>query len=426
MSKAELSVAGAEPIPGLLVGQRPRFLGLLAAAVGGLSALVWPFLLDGWLASLVGIGQLVLGLGLLFLAPGLTRAQPPTPVSLRVAGGVLTIQGKGIRKRLKGKQLRGATAARLDHGVALTLANDSAHFIEVPSLEHAKKVLAALGVGHDGFGAVMLSLDKKSAAGRLRWALRAVGACLIGASLMAVHDGFAVLLMFQLGLLLAALVAVIGGRASTSHELYLTPAGVVTYWPHTQIPYGVIRDVVHVGGRIYIKVDGRDNDLVYPVPPSPPSPLTEPELTHIVAQIRDASLRARGLGAERPFVPSEVLDLGRQTGNLKAWLERVDRLAHESASGGAGVYRGRALDQGALWEAVESHDAPGDVRIAAARILAKGSAEEREKLRFVADSVREERLGKALRAAVDEDQDAAAWAEAMAELELAEEQQKRL
>lgn len=426
MSKDELSPAGDEPISGVLVGQRPRLVPLLLLYLGIVLGFLWPLMFDSWVGVALAGVQSALGFALLLFAPRLTRARAPKPVSLHVTGGVLNIQGDGVRERVKGKELQGATAARLEHGVALTLATKTPYLLDVPSLEDAKRALAALGVGHDGFGAVRFPLDKRGPSGRLSRALRILGACLLVASLTAVHDAFAVLLLFQVIALVGAALTPFGVGSGTSQELCLTPAGVVTYWPHMQIPYGAIRDVMHVGGRIHIKVFGRENDLVFPVPPSPPSTLTEPELSHVVAQIRDASLRARGFGAERPLVAAEVLDLGRQTANLKAWVERVDRVAHESTGGGAGVYRGRMLDQDALWEAVESHDAPGDVRIAAARILAKGSAEERQKLRFVADSVREQKLGKALRAAIEEDHDAAAWAEALAELEVAEDQQKRL
>jgi hypothetical protein len=131
------------------------------------------------------------------------------------------------------------------------------------------------------------------------------------------------------------------------------------------------------------------------------------EREHFAAQIRDAARRARGEGSPPPDVPASVAVLAPRDEAHRAWLERVDATAASLAR--ADGYRDLGVDEGDLWTALESPDAPVPLRSAAARVLAR-VAPETAGPRIAEVLAREHDVGarNRIRVALEEDVDLAA------------------
>jgi hypothetical protein len=410
-------------LPATLVTRRSLRRELPLLLGGAALALVWPLMVPALLGPVLAVVQVVWGLGLLFFAQRIARPLPPEPVTLRLGAGQLDIVGKGFRKRIRGRTLRGASASRVSGRVGIALQERSPVLLEVERSAQAKEVLTALGVGHDGFGELRWATGKEHPLQRMRVALRVVGALLLLPWLCLLAEPFLGLAMLQYVGVVAALV--IAARRSTGGSyVHLIAHGLHVAWPPASIPYAALRGVAVNGDfgmqRLELGAVGAQEPLRVTLNVSAQDGLVRSEETaHMVAQIHDAARRAHGEAAERPEVAFQVADLARGSADLRSWLERVDRLAHGMRHGGEGAYRGRELDHEDLWAAVESPDAATDVRVAAARILGQTSPEARARILDAGKAARDPAIEKRLRIATEPERDAAAVVEALAELEAA-------
>jgi hypothetical protein len=97
------------------------------------------------------------------------------------------------------------------------------------------------------------------------------------------------------------------------------------------------------------------------------------EVTHLLDQLRSASLRSRGLGPARRDAESTFETLRRGQEPVVRWLARLDTQAGALQ---AGAYRSEGHNTSELWAALNDHDAPAEVRVAAARVLIRVQPEQ--------------------------------------------------
>lgn len=408
-------------ISATLVTRRSLRWELPPLLLGGALAFLWPIMVpDALGAALAGV-QVLWGLGLLLFARRIAEARAPEEVTLQLGAGHVDIVGPGYRRRLVGRKLRGASASRVGTRVGIALQDGSPVLLEVARSAEGRAVLAALGVGHDGFGELLWATGKDHPLYRLRLALRLVGFALLFPCLGLLSPGFMVFAFPQYLMILGALLSA-RSRSPAGSYLRLFSQGIHVAWPVATVPYGAIQrveiDATQGVQRLTLEATGAREPGIFRLNVSPNDGLFRPEeLEHMTAQVRDAARRARGEGAERAEVGFQVADLGRGNAEVRTWLERIDRLAHGMFHGGEGAYRGRELDREELWAAIEDPDAPTDVRVAAARILGRLGPEARARILDAGKTARDPLVEKRMRIVTDPDREAEAVAEALAAIE---------
>jgi hypothetical protein len=276
----------------------------------------------------------------------------------------------------------------------LELANDA-------ELEQARR---ALRIGHFGFGELSWPAGGRGArnvAGALgRIALWVIATGWLAMALGAISG--LVVLCFCLALILVPLTLVTvaahfasmegaPGVTLTRRALYVVtldgvPAGT---------PYEAITDVCTYDAGFAVTTT---RGTLY----VPTGELGPEERDHVVALVRSAVQRARGLGPAPPGDPACAEVLAPRGEAHRAWLERIDGVAAQIAGGAA--YRGTPLDKGELWDALEDPDSPPRVRAAAARVLARvAPAEARVRIAQVLDGEHDDRARAHIRVALEED-----------------------
>ncbi len=106
-------------------------------------------------------------------------------------------------------------------------------------------------------------------------------------------------------------------------------------------------------------------------------------------------------GPPPPPVPARAWDLANRGEPGRSWFARIDAFARSFTSG----YRGASFDADDLWATLENHDAPADLRVAAARFLVRVSATARPRVDAILARVRDNDARDKLRAAMREDID---------------------
>jgi hypothetical protein len=101
-------------------------------------------------------------------------------------------------------------------------------------------------------------------------------------------------------------------------------------------------------------------------------------------------------------VGARIADLGKGQERARSWLDRLDATAQMMSQSPG--YRGAGFEEADLWATLADHDAPPDVRAAAARVLARvAPAEAEKKIEEVLAAVREEPTRRRIRIAIDAD-----------------------
>jgi hypothetical protein len=390
---------------------------------GAFVASLWPGALAvaGYLPPVFGWSFCAAGF-FLALSRLFPRPQGWRDVELEVRRGRLKIREAGWlgRRHLRAREVVAlSTASSEDGGVALALALDSVGLgrtsrpllLRVRETGQADEVCEALGVGRRGLGQLEWPTapranDRFERLGVWGLLLSSLALPLIRVAMhseealvMAGMVAFASLVMF---------LATVLQAKSAPEMLRMTPGGLDlsrsgSGW--SEVPYDCIERVERTADGIALTLAPPHPKIVIPVAPGPfPGRLAcEDEIDHIVAQIQDASLRARGFGrAERPL--GEGVDELRRGGeSVQAWLERLESFAVSAGEGSA--YRHEAVSPRDLWMALEDPDADPELRVAAARVLVRVAPEEaRVRVATVAETVHDEEMRHSLQLAVEEEQ----------------------
>lgn len=384
------------------------------------------FALAGALAFLGLIGTdayawapllLVAGTTIWLASPFLLQRRRPYRASIDPGAGSVTIYGKNrLFRRIHTRKLAGASVATTNAGAVVTLSERGSAqpiAIEVTSVDDANAIRSALGIPHTGFGELTWSTEPRASEAMLLFvrafsvlAWLAYGIALVGHSLTA-SSTFLVpaLVATALAVLLALLRVFVRERTIRMNQRCLDATDVVEY---EQPPWSDVEELTHDDRTITVTRTQPGRKFVIPCVPTAwlPTGLRKEERALMIAQLEGAVAVAKGSFA--PFVdPAIHLDSLRKN-DLQAveWLTKLDALAsvHESTA-----YRGTALAKEDLWRALESHDTATDVRAGAARILLRVAPEkEQDRIARALDSIHDDVTRRHIRAALEEDVEAAA------------------
>jgi hypothetical protein len=401
----------------------PLWTRLVVPALGGLciaSGLLW-----AWLDGAAPGAELYVGLSVMLLAPFVVGRHAPRRARIELGHGCVFVCDAGVLDQtISARAVEGASTSITPSGaVALALARSwragRPIFLELDSEADATRIRDALGVGHHGFGALGWPA-RASVTHRVLAVLRIAAAALallvawrvaVGGDLPSIAALFPFLFALPFAWAFAA-------NADRESRIELSPLGVRYFeWNRWQfVPYVEIIDVKDTEAGITLRRGAGDPTFL-------PAPrvkhgrrgLTVAEREHIVAQIRNAARRARGEGPPEPDMAASTLLASRADENARTWLERLDATARTIADGAG--YRGLALSELDLWNAVQNHDADPEVRAGAARVLVRvegGAA--RARIETIIAAVRDDLSIKRIRIATGGDVD-----EASRELESIEE-----
>ena len=346
----------------------------------------------------------LLGLGVAALQP-LFGEHSPREADVALGAGHVDVKGAGLlNQRIRGRKVDGASTAYLDQGgVGLDLRHRGRPIaLELRDESDANAVRDALGIGHHGFGKV--GWPTATYPQLRKWFPIAV----IPLLFLVIHNNKALAPYVLTGVnvfIVGLVLAVVNHRSKKKlpRGVELEPRGVVLRDPLCEIPYRAILDVGATPDGIWILTDPQFHQGRLDIRTR--GSLTTDERSHCIAQITAAVRRARGLGPREPLVSGQVEDLGRGGANARAWLLRLDAIAQQMVSGAG--YRGSAMDQTELWEALENHEADVHVRAAAARVLARTDKESRKRIQAIARSARDKKTEKRIRIVLDSDVDQA-------------------
>ncbi|MCU0657520.1 MAG: hypothetical protein MUF64_20350 [Polyangiaceae bacterium] len=319
-----------------------------------------------------------LGMGLLGLLPGkrqwLKAEVEARPGEVQIRGG-----GPGV-DRLVARRIRALSTALGAEGLVVAVNPGGVSWgflgpilIRVQQTREADALCDALAVGTRGHGALeWYPGDAIEATTRRRLSWLMLAAALLGFWFRSANA-------FWEGLALLAAVGSLGVQGLTllardRRKIRLDRTGVDLSglrigWAH--IPYVFIEDVTEDAEEVVLRLS--DPHPPVQIPRWRLQGLAPGEVTHLLDQLRSASLRCRGLGPERRDAESAFEGLRRGQEPVARWLARLDTQAGALQSG---AYRSEGHNTSELWEALNDHDAPAEVRVAAARVLVRVQPEQ--------------------------------------------------
>lgn len=365
-------------------------------------------------AAVMGVGSVALFnmIGLFAL-----RQRRARRVDLELGPGYIDIKKGGSRnQRIYAKDLTGATTARTETGLLLTLQHrgrDQPITVEVESETDAEKMRHALGIGHGGFGTIAWRTHTDNTL-RAAWVGRLLAAAIalltIGITLGVSSEAGLVIgfLLGQFGLV-GAVLGLVGLRSKgPDPSIVMAAEGLRLKTPRGwfALPYDAIAEVAdHERGLVFSVPPPYFSVAVERVGPTLGGP-SERDRQVIVSQILAASQRARGLGPQKQDATGRVDVLRRNGESPRDWLVRLD-MAGQMLSAGSG-YRGHSLDAEDLWAVLEDPEAEPELRAAAARVLRHSPATDaRVRIDAAVAAVRDEVTNRRLRIAVQDDLDGA-------------------
>jgi len=179
----------------------------------------------------------------------------------------------------------------------------------------------------------------------------------------------------------------------------MTPRGLFN------LPYGNVLDVEIQKGSLVFHVPPPFHTVTVLTPSTlGAGMLGRSDLEALVAQIRSASLRARGLGPQKQDVTGRVDMLRRNGETPRDWLVRLDMAGQLLATGPG--YRGNTLDAEDLWAILEDPEAEAELRAAAARVLRHSpKPEAKTRIDAAVAAVRDDETHQRLRIAIRDDLD---------------------
>jgi hypothetical protein len=234
----------------------------------------------------------------------------------------------------------------------------------VGSEEDAHALGDALGIGHDGLGAVSWPIGKSDRSAAFWWCLVA----LIVAAVLGLAAAEGVLI----GWLLFRRVSGLFDPGQASRSLSLDATCVQILPGRYTYGYGAIADArADEGGLTLVPEGGGQPAQIFVERRRlDASSASAEELVQIAAHVRAASQRAHGFGRQKKERSVRVDILARGNDSVPAWHARLDATA-ASVSAGAGGYRGGGVAEDDLWETLRDPDAPPDLRAGAARVLVR-------------------------------------------------------
>jgi hypothetical protein len=375
-----------------------------AGAIGALGIAVSASSPDLW-RVILGSAALVVGAAAVVAPP----LHPLRQAEIRCGSGHIDVLvGRGRSRRVRASSLTGATTARTDKGILLTLACGTAAplTLELENDADAAQVRRALGIGHGGFGTISWhgAVSGNGRAGRNGWILAGVLGLigLVAAATTPAATVVAAVLAIAL-LPIALLMASLGLIPGSQPNIVMAPDGLrlrAVNGTFLFFPYGVIRGVTAHKGLLCFNVPPPHGVVaVATMSPVGSGGLSEEERAVIVAQVNAAADRARGRGPEKEDI-RERLDVLRRRGEpLLSWLARLDNVGQTLANGAG--YRSVELDVDALWGVLEDPEAEVELRVASARVLRhvgdEASAARLEAALSATRSLEERRLRVAVR-----------------------------
>jgi hypothetical protein len=388
-----------------------------------------------WLPALVMFTLSASTVAMAPLFPGRVR---PRRGTVTVGPGSVHIRSGIASQTLRVGDVTGASTARLEGDrVVLSIARSYRSGVpialELESERDAAEVLGALGVGRSGFGAVAWPLEPRAEDSLRTYAWLAAAGALAILGLVAWKwvagfgdDDLSVLVVVLVGLGLGVLpvISVIDrmlGQVRGQSQLALRGDGlhVATRQGARCIPFRDVHSVAEVEDRMVItEASGWVTALPFPSTKLPRG-LSREDRAVVMAQIRSAAARARGLG-ELPADTTALEPLAHRPGEPASdWLARVEQAANVFRSG----YRGATFGPEDLWRVADDPDAAPDLRAAAARVLVRVDAGARPRVAALTEAVRDPRARALVRAGWDDEAGVTAEAEAALE-EIAARQQR--
>ncbi len=384
-------------------------------ACGMLAGLYW------WAVDGAALGaDFFCGLALLLVAPLLLGRHRPQRARLLPHPARVEVRGAGLlTQTLHARDVLGAVScASADGGETLALqraSRDRPTILELATAADAKRVKDALGIGLHTSGALRWPVGTRTV-DRLGAINRLLGACAAAMLAYATTFGRAAYGDWPLAYLvvvfpLVALATLRWRRArSAERSVWMTPTDVRLEdarggW--TAVPYAALTSARFEDGwlvvgrgtarRVATKVElarhGRRG-------------ITRAELEVLMAQLRAAGQRARGVEGHEAH-SGAAAPLARAHGEeARAWLARLETTALQLARGTS--YRDIAFAEGDLWAALEDHDAEPALRAACARVLSRVSRPgERARIDAIVSCIRDDDAKTRIRVALDPDLDRA-------------------
>ncbi|MCS6901800.1 MAG: hypothetical protein RMJ98_12050, partial [Myxococcales bacterium] len=147
-------------------------------------------------------------------------------------------------------------------------------------------------------------------------------------------------------------------------------SGLGVGWGH--IPYVYVEEVQTDGSSLTLRLANPYPEIT--IPPDRLLGLSSQEIRHLRDQIHTACLRSRGLCRTKQDPEVIFDDLRRGEDSIARWLQRLEAKASTLQEG---AYRSEGSHNAAeLWDALDNHDAPAEIRVAAARMLLRVQPDE--------------------------------------------------
>jgi hypothetical protein len=325
--------------------------------------------------------------------------------------GKMTITRAGLLDQtLHTEDVTGASTSQSpDSGTSVAIARGNGRplHVEVEDGAHANKIREALGIGFGGYGALRWRV-RPAFHDFLFMLVRFVGSILCAsAAVSAIHD---VAPSFGMWVAIFACTAMtwapffVGARRQEDGLLWFNDFGVF-YGDSDKTHHLAYSDIAQVermkrGIRV-TKTDGGTE--VIPLRRVRHSMLgaSKLEIDHIMSQLEDAARRTRGDVQQNETPAMGVEMLARSSADApRAWLDRLDA----TASNMGGGYRSVNLTKEALEATLADPDAPGDVRVGAARVLYRIAKDEtKTRVAEVVETVRDQGLRQRMRVVLEDD-----------------------
>ncbi len=324
----------------------------------------------------------------LFFAAGLFVPRlKPRDATIALGDGFIDVTNAGIsNQRIRTRDVTAASTARTKNGVALALRckgrGDRPVIVDLANDDDARRVRDALGIGHYGFGSLTWPTRRGQGAGTLAFARLAAAASMTTMALAMENEAFlrlgAAFAYLSVPIALIYMVWSVLPIQRDTPSIVLRPDGLKISDGDRRIdmvPYANIADATVSERGVAIRLhDGELLDIAAPADELGRARMSMEERTHLVAQILSAAQRAQGIGPLPPALPERIADLGKRSQGGRSWLARLDATADLLAGGASGAgYRGCGFEESDLWTTLEDHDAPADLRAAAARVLVRAS-----------------------------------------------------
>lgn len=356
------------------------------------------------------------GVNLAGLVP--IRQRRKRTVEVVCGPGYVDVTRAGTRtQRIHARSIRGASTARTRDGVLLALAHhkrDEPIVLEVADDVEADRVRHALGIGHGGFGTIgwrgsLGGATKAAIVGRIMSTVIAGIVVALGVGVSPEAALVAAMGFGQFALLGFVLSAIGWFSPAPEPTIIMAPEGLRLHTTRGwfMLPYAQVQAIEHQRGHLIFKVPPPWFQVAVPVSGGIfGAGLSADDRDALLAQVRTAAERARGLGPHKND-PTGRLDVLRRHGeNAREWLVRLD-MAGQMLAAGSG-YRGNTLEPEDLWAILEDPEAEAELRAAAARILRHSSLpESRVRIDAAVAAVRDDRVNRKLRIAIADDLDAA-------------------